>query len=684
MIANICFVLALVGISTSCRKIPLRDNFGTYKTNIAHWFENEGVAYVFFRLDELPDRLVNPAWEIEWSARAADGGIEEHKYDFIDFDAGVHLHEVKQCERTAFCGSFSFASARPLVDVKIRFRYDRHADLSNSVVLAVNNHEAAGAALGYSARFFGVFSENNERLQIRYVNNFGTPQDSELDDYGMTRKFRVSDAVLQEHTMDEYRAATQSAGSAPAFPATFCTAASGTAAAIVTERGTWLSDTFASTSPQNGTCFKVEFLDKSEKTLGTANGQAYALRNPVLQNPNHVLKTPLKESIQIPIIIRICESEPSVDEMFYEDFFNYQRTIMGIRDRDSDLCFRIGFENDFETSFRNLTAERLAAAKQQNPEQADFVFSVLLHENFSGEFNKIQSAVASQLTTLVAAERGSISPRLVGAFVYAAGIRFKPTGAQTRHVLWCPKDLSKLSIQFPSDLGFQSCTIRVPFEQTFGSITVYENLGPIPSWDLYEDYVTKHGTAGLAKQPDLKFFSVPTGTNTRQEDDVQVTFFDTERYTIGTGEFARICPERLELDALFFRIRMPDAPEESNSLTIFEVNNLWLSDDAAGSYRIGLSWTYPFVGRVDYKFSTNVSVTKEFIAYQETDRAREYLADQRWYEESFNFGSMVQHCFKYCDHPYFDDQSKYQITESWKSSALALCPAPDIPRPEDD
>jgi hypothetical protein len=681
--ASFLLMLAICVMSATCRKIPLRDNFGTYKTNVAHWFENEGVAYVFFRLDELPERLVNPAWEIEWSARTADGGIEEHKFDFIDFSSGIHLHEVKQCERAAFCGSFSFASPRPIVTAKVRFRYDRHAELSNAVELAVNNHEAASVSLGFSARFFGTFSQDNQRLQVRYVNNFGDPIDGEIDDYGMTRKFRISDAVLQDHTMTEYREATQSAGSAPAFPATFCTSATGTAAAIISNRETWLSDTFPSTNPQNGTCYKVEFLDKNEKVLGTANGQAYALRNPVLQNPNHILKTPLRESLQIPIVIRICENEPSVGEMFYEEFFNYQRTIMGIRERDSDMCFRIGFEGDFETSFRNLTAERLAEAKTQNPERSDFVFSVLLHENFSGEFNKVQSAIASQLTTLVAAERDSISPRLVGAFVYAAGIRFKPTGAQTRHVLWCPKDLSKLSIQFPSELGSQSCTIRVPFEQKFGSITVYENLGPIPSWDLYEDYVTKHGTAGLAKEPELKFFSVPTGTNTRQEDDVQVTFFDTERYTIATGEFARVCPERLEFDALFFRVRMPDAPDESNSLTIFEVNNLWLSEEAAGSYRIGLSWTYPFVGRVDYKFSTNVSVTKEFIAYQDTDRAREYLADARWYEESFNFGSMVQHCFKYCDHPFFDDQSNYQINDSWNDGLLALCPTPAIPDPED-
>ena len=677
VLIRMTWLFALGCIPGCYSKTPLDESYGAITRASGDWFANEGVAYIFFSLAEQPERLVNPVWEVAYNEQTKDGGVVEHPFTAIDLAQGVHEHQILPCGTHMWCGSYSFKSAGAIPGATIRFRYDKDSPLELTSDMSLANHAVGTTAASYSALVFGVFDEKNAALQARVHNNFAALSHEESLAYGLTRRFRISDAALKDKTIDEISALKKAADNPILFPATGCSGTSASAPLTFAGVSAWLPDEFPASTLAAGACLGVEYLDKQDEPLLLAKAYGYARRNPELSHAPLTLTSPRHEVNQIQVLVKICDDDPAAASMVDSQFFDYQKFILRM-DRPYDVCFRLGQETLFEEQFKTHLQTRLSAAKSAGAPFGDYLFVVLLHENFGKDFNEIQSSMAGVLTTMVADEATHVSPRLVGGFVYDSSLNFQPTAEQKKRIIWCPQSLPTGYGNPALSLSVQNCTMTKAVALDLTLINFVAPLGPLPSQDAYKEYVKKYGDTGLAKNPSLHFYSPPTNENTRYDTNETVTFFDSERYVIGAGEGARVCSSGT--DANYFRFRTATMGDTDASLDFSSVANLWLSKEAAGEYSIGLAWDYPFFGGINYDGALNGKIVS-VVPYTRSVKSFETLGDPVWQTTSWHMSDYVQHCSRYCDNPYFEEDGSYQINSIWRTFEDYKCPNPSYPTP---
>jgi hypothetical protein len=104
----------------------------------------------------------------------------------------------------------------------------------------------------------------------------------------------------------------------------------------------------------------------------------------------------------------------------------------------------------------------------------------------------------------------------------------------------------------------------------------------------------------------------------------------------------------------------------------------WLMNAGRGSYRLGLSWELPFIGKITFRssiqgtFISLVPFGRSFNSYQR-------LGDSRWLLPSMDLGELLQVCNSYCHHPYFDEHGTYQIPVTFDSTYQSGCVTPRYP-----
>ncbi len=671
--SNIVIFLALLCLfGTSCQKVPLRESAGSISHGSIHWFENEKTAFLFFAVNELPERLIDPTFEFSWSEQTPGGGVVARELAEIDLLQAVHQHRFVPCAQGIVCGSFSFKADNPLVDAFFQFRYDRSSPLALTANLSPTNHQAGNTMSAYSALVYGIFDDKNSFTNVRVHHNFGSPSNEEVLSYGMTRKFEVSEPVLfapEPELIDMHRVEVESA---LMFPATFCPTVTDSTS-ILEGESKWLGTKLNPETGIRGACFNLNYLDRNDKPLLNAMVSSYAFRNPEVMDSSLTFTTPLKPVNEIPVLVKICSDEPSAGSMTDSDFLNYQRFIMGMVNRPEDLCFRIGKESEFKQAFETHIANRLVSAKATNTTGGDFMFLILLHEKFSPEFISLQGQIADALTTIAKTEEANVSPRLVGSFVYSGSTNFSPTASQRKFLTWCPQEL--LAGMFIPGLGSQNCLTMKAQDLDLQVINFVQPLGAFPSLQNYTDYVKEYGDKGLARSPDLKFSSPQLTVNSQVEKSTNVTFFDAERFSLINGEYAKVCGDRLDRAVMSFFVRSPDQPASVPSIPLYDMNAEWLSDDADGEYRIGIEWEFPYWGGVNY----NSALTGKVVAvvpFQQSFKSFEQLGDPKWVTDSWKFGKYVQKCSKYCENPVFDEVGVYQPSNLWRFSFDDRCSIP--------
>jgi hypothetical protein len=675
------FCCALLMIQ--CQKIPLSTDFGRIENAVAHWFENENVVYLFFSIAERENRVADPQYILKISYREAQGGESPLEERIIDFTQGVHEHTLIPCAPNTICGSFTLLSEKPVTRASLEFRYDSSSSLGISENFSIQNHPLGDKAVNFSALSYGVFDESNEHLETRIVHQFGFPGSTEIKKYGMRRRFRMSDARLHDVSSDDLTKARQTSGSPFVFPASPCdgTSSSDPTPWLLEDESRWYQGTLDRQNPASAACFTVDFLDKKGNSLLKKTQNALALRNPVLKDQSGLtLKNPLTETIQIPIVIKICDDDPSQGSMVDREFFSYQRYVLGLADRPEDLCFRIGKSESFRTDLTNFINQKLAETISVNSKGQDYLFVVVLHEKFSTEFTEIQSIVSETLTQFAKNDSLKISPRIVGSFVYSGSTNFFPTVEQQPYVLWCPQNLMDRALA-PSlgNLSQENCQITPIAQADLRFINFVAPLGPLPSLEKYREYVSRFGDAGLAKNPSLRILSVPQTNLTQIEENLRVTYFDGQRYAIGEGEKAKACANRTSPELLSLRVKPKDASTEISGIPFLSINGLWLSQEAKGEYLMGIGWNYSFWGGITYKGALNGKILS-IIPYTESQRSYEDLGDPKWSQETLDVGNAIQHCFAYCSHPTFDENGEYQVQIPWDLPQEINCQSPKIPQ----
>jgi hypothetical protein len=665
--------------------VPLIEQQGHLEKVSAHWFENEGVAYVFFSVAEDPELLQRSYWQMRYTLRTAAGGTELHDWARIDFNAGVHEHAVVPCGFHRLCGSYSFKTALPLDTFSLRLDYDPESTLFlEQDAASVQAHAKGTDWTQHSALLFGVFDRQNQHVQARVHHNFGDPSSDEIPQYGMKRRFRVRDPGLHD-AADEDVAAAIPTNSDFLFDSTLCTAApAGAVVADFSGESTWMPDAFATETAESGVCFTADLLDKAGATLYT--GSAFARKNPELANSSYTFETPLKDATKLPIVLRYCEDDPQFGKVTDATFFDYQRYITNVPDRPVDLCFKVGAETEFKDAFQRQLAARLTEAKAKNEGAHDFVFVIIFHQDLSTEFRKFHQIIAESLAALIDGESANVTPRLVGAFVYDSRVDFRPTAAQRKGIIWCPQELptglDPARFAQPDGLS-DNCLVTPTAKLDLTVINFVTPLGPFPTLKNYQDYVKKYGDRGTSHAPHLNFSSVPTGPNTRQETGETVTFFDGERLVVNPGEIVRLCLDRGQPEMLpDLRFRVLGTPDSEPSLKISEVAALWQAGTTeATEYQLGVAWEFPFVGREDYEATLSGNVVA-VIPFQKSSTTYEQLGNAKWLREKWPVGDSLEICHRFCGHPYFDEGGVYQIHAAWKERSDFNCPAAVYPKIE--
>ena len=666
------YVLFLAVCLHGCgKKAPLVESSGFLSIVGAHHSSEENVSYVFFEIHEN-ERILDHAL-LQYSLKpSVSASRDTQSWKNLDLNTGVHLHSVNPCATNVRCGSFSWHSSESNEVIHLRMLYhpEGTADLKDNAT--------ARTLVGPSAMIYGVFDEQNEHTQVRVEDNFGIPSRLDSPNYGMKRRFLIRSPQNAAASKTDMDTLTGQRLDNYLYPATFCTKdETGTAVKDFTGYRSWLPTAFTATNTHNGVCFTADSTDKNGVRLTIH--PAFARRNPKFNRGQFRYANPLTDAIKIPLIIAYCSDAVGAGTARDSTFYEYQRSLIGYSEQAEDLCFTISDAGSFRNSFKNLIATKLSAAKAASLTGQDFIFTIVLHQNLTSEFRLVHQVIAEETNALIKTEEPKVSPRLAGAFVYDSRSDFRPTADQETRIIWCPQTRPNDPSKPPTSAN-ENCMVQDIAKINLEFLNFVTSLGPFPSLPDYKDYVSKYGDRGLAKKPDLTFASVPHNGSTFQETSaVRVTYFDSERLVIANDEHVRVCWERDQSYLLNTLMLREDGQAASTpGIPIRTAESKWLMNAGRGSYRLGLSWELPFIGKITFRssiqgtFISLVPFGRSFNSYQR-------LGDSRWLLPSMDLGELLQVCNSYCHHPYFDEHGTYQIPVTFDSTYQSGCVTPRYP-----
>jgi hypothetical protein len=641
----------------------------------AHWFENEKVAYFFFRVSGNTTYSGNSLFE--WNVQLSSVAHSLKQYQPLNFSQGIHQHQLVSCGAD-ICGSYSFAAESAPANISLKLRYHPQSSLFVESRAPVQVHLNDGSSQSYSSLIYGVFDETNNYVETRVHHNFGFPSNSEINQYGMIRSFRIHDVQLTSWTKADLNQLKIQSQSATLFPAKRCMdwtngANSKKIEGVESFSGakTWLHHDFAGGPLLPGTCFHVDFLKANGETILTES--AIARKNPQLIEEKLELNTPLKPVIKIPLVLTYCANDPASVQLMSQIFLDYQRFILGIPGSEVDVCFRIGYESQFRDEIKLTLLKKLQAARQSNSALQDYIFVVAFNHKFNPEFQRFQEIAAEEIGLLVEDERTKVSPRLVGSFVYDSDANFTRQDLSSKSIIWCPQDIKAETNGLVKAYGDgANCVADLGGLVKLGSVINFlVPMGPFPSRDSYEDYLHEYGDKGFAKDPQLEVKSVTTNVNTVQDTNGLTTFFDGQRLDLSAEEGMRVCYEK-DSEGLIASLKLKKVNSDKPIIDSEEIQSIFNSAEGSGTYLLGLQWTYPFIGEISYTSPLTGKILGQ-IPFRKDSKAHREVGDRKWQRPTWNFGPFFQRCQRFCDHPYFDEAGTYQLESNWRDINAIGC-----------
>lgn len=696
------FVFQLLAVlSLGCHKVPLHENPGAFEVLSAHYFESEKTQYIFFAITGLKPEQAKTSWPSRFEIKAdnvesAALKVQADGFSLIDYTQAVHRHRLVTCGEDRLCGSMSFKAEKAPEGFAVRFKYHENSPMKIEALVPNSVHKADRTASSQSAIVYGVFNEDNGRLQVRVHNNFGYPNDAELASFGMERRFEVSSVALENFSADEVNAMKDSSGTPLLYPAETCSRDSGSRLAalpggsakviahIEGSQGWWPNQLDPSEN-LNSACFKARLLDRNGKPL--SESWAMARRNPVLQEESLKVSSPLSESRLVPLVLSYCLNQADSANLTSKSFLEYQLFILGIKGASIDACFAVGQEEQFARELDRVLNEKIASARRTSLDGKDFLLTVAINHRLSPVIVRFHEMIAEAIDRKIHEERILVSPRLVGAFVYDSDAletrSLERLRSENSSSIWCPRALD-LAID-NADPTAANCNSLNGGEIELGPINFLIPMGTFPTLRTYVEYAQKYGDKGFSRNPKFAARSLNTNVNSVSgEQGATYTFFDGERVEIEPGQRLRFCRDR-DSEKLLSSVvaRTVEASGDgAGTKKFFNSNQLnWatLGGSAKTTVEIGLSWEYPFVGGLTYDVPIEGSVFN-IIPIQSSTGGSQSIGDLKWTRQSWSIGRVLQKCLKYCDHPFFDEAGVYQSGTSWQM-AKYRCPTPKVVEP---
>lgn len=570
----------------ACQKVPIVDIQARFTLADVSWFAEEKTMFVFYELSA--EQGLGPESQLEISWRTDN---MEQPWAPLEAFEPVHTHLPTLCGPNTRCGSWSIKVVDEPRNVALRLRYHRLGEVfldATSPPSAFNIVKAGPAHTNRSLIVYGVLDAKNDSVQWRARHQFPTMHNHEATRYGLRRYFRI----------EEWKIGELPVPMGNPYGYAFLTSCPFT----MTDLG------YGPIETRNRAVFDHHVLPLTASALttvcarsvvtdatGTFAGIALARKNPEVAPAFPVLKTPIKANKRVGFLLRPCFKEISQEHL--EMQIN-RAQLTG----EPEICI----DSFRDAAFPDVLAARLRARIDAvRADGQDMVLTLAVHhDDTKGELN---AQIEKALAQILPFERGRVSPRVSGAFVFDSLKYDIQTPALRNLVLWCPANLVGDDLEKIPDTAQRSCPVQPDFPDV--------NLGPfkfstIPILSTRPQYLTfikKYSAGQAGRVTDLTFFAPERTTlseNVLLGDFGVGTFFNNEIVTAKATDAFSFCA----------------SGNDGASLAIFKSTTLGmplpLSNLPAlhelipeAQYQIGLFWDFPYLTRLKYEATLAGAVT---------------------------------------------------------------------------
>lgn len=656
--------------ASACTKIAITDIDARFDLADAAWFADEQTLFFFYEL--TAEQGLSEASLVEVSYQTDDGDLDWTPLSEL---TAVHPHVAVDCGFKRRCGSISLHVPIEPRAVGIRLRYHRDGPLSLDTSLVYNVVGSGPAHSNRSFLVYGVFTEDNRRIQWRGRHRFPTLRNEQVQELGLRRDFSVE---AQRYGSSGFFLDGNPYGYALPCPSTFLE--SGVAKVMTQDRAVFnRSDLPLSASVEAQVCAKVTVHEPAEPFVTTALAQ----KNPEVEPAFPVLRTPVKEATPIKFYLAPCERVISEDH----DEMQRQRMLYG---DGPALCTDDWTSSTFT---EQLVVRMREAIEQTRAEGNDMVLVVGLHRDEEGVADKLEEALLS----VVPAERDRGTPRLVGAFVFDSDIRTIVDDRIRRLVLWCPAQVVDEEIVVPDPSQIACAIVPDNSRLNLGPFS-FSSLPILPSRFRYLDFISRY-SKGQAGQVKALNFLAPEFTPTTDNTDLGgavATFFNGEVITAEPEHAFSFC-EVERFQSFVFRsqvtqseeIKCPDnrppdgdfcLPDGQDFLPI-EFLPPWHEAVQERRYELGMVWDFPWLLRATYEVvaAANVGAFGLSVPFGFGSEQIDQLGTEIWQSSEFALDDILTQCRRFCDHPTFDSAGIYHVTDTFRQTYLDTCYAPKYP-----
>lgn len=680
-----CVFTAFVSVLLSCApKVPIRDVGAQFYIADAVWFEEEETLFFFYRVEATQG--LNETSRIEI---ALDTDDAQMPFTSIQSFAPVHEHQTVDCEWNLRCGSWSIHMPNRPRNVRMRLRYHQDGDTFLASELGFFQVDAGPDHRNRSAVLYGVFDEQNRRIQWRLRHQFPNLRNEEIESLGLRRAFRVSDL-----TYGNLNAAGQPLASNDTQPAVYpsffdenpygygfggaCPSAFRQVPGrelMTQERAVFDAEPLpieASSWPY--ACATTEVLDGT----GWYRTATWAQKNPEVEPAFSSLRTPIQPLREIRYFFDFCSQEDNTGHREMQ----LQRLLMGPEDV---FCIDGESRESLEDRFRQELSERIDRERRADE---DLVLYAGLHRGREQEW--AARSLEQALAGIFQVELGRSTPRLAGAFVFDS----EPYSVREANVelttLWCPGfpalNLGNDRVQVPS-----SCSTTLVEVPTLSVRNVsFASLPILPSRQKFDLYAEQFGTEYLGS---VKSLAARAPKRIAESENVQVgpfsiaTYFADEQISAGPEVSFSFCiNEESVAQNLVFRSLLDGESRDLASMPS------WHNENRETAYDIGLLWDSSFYLEVRYGTFAVAQPEQQNVTFLDEELnltvtvplgpeipGEFYPFESQWTEDSFNLANTLVRCNRFCNHPTFDSVGIYQVRQSFRNTYQNACYAPAFP-----
>ncbi len=560
-------------------------------------------------------------------------------------------------------------------DVGIRLRYHEDGELSLNSQIVYNVIGTGPSFTNRSFLVYGVFTENNRRIQWRGRHRFPTLRNEQVQALGLRRRFEVTEHA---YGTSAFPFVNNPYGYALACPASFVPL--GFASVTTEDRAVFdTADLPLEASTAAMVCARVTVHEPREPFVTTA----LARKNPEVDPAFPVLRTPIHEATPIKFFLAPCDRTIDADhEEMQRQRILYDGPATCIEDwRASDFVDR-------------LVGRFREAIEQTRPAGEDMVLVIALHRDEDGVDDRLEEA----LSEILPDERDRPTPRVVGGFVFDSEIRDVTDPVLNRLILWCPARLVDDEEVEPGPSN-ANCAITPdnlnlslgPFSLSFIPI--------LPSRRRYIDFIERYSKAQAGEVRELTFLVpefTPTTDNT-QIGPAVATFFNQEIISAEEEDAFSFCPSEFP-QPFVFRTAISKSgqvdclpgqePTEENfclpppqDFLPIEFLPRWHDVLREDTYELGLVWDFPWLLRATYEVvaAASASAFGLSVPFGFGSEQMEDFGAQQWLQGEFPLRERLAHCKRFCDHPTFDSAGIYNVTRTFRDTYSEACYRPAYP-----